>query len=301
MPLSFVVPPEQAGWTVRDFLRACGVSSTAVRRAKRTGAGILADGRPVHTDVRLSAGSRVLLPDVPESSDLVPEDIPLEIVFEDENAVVLEKPAGMAVHPTLGYAGGTLANAWMGELARRGRTGGFHPVYRLDRDTSGLLLLAGNAAAEPFLERSCRKLYAALVQGHLPKPEGTVETPIALKPGSIILRCTDPAGAPARTHYRVLMRNENFSLVVFRLETGRTHQIRVHMASLGCPLAGDELYGGSRQLIARQALHCAALSFRLPDGRPICCSSPFPAGLTAAAGLEPVLAQRLISEAESAF
>lgn len=287
MALQFIVGPEKDGWTLRDFLRSCGVSSTAIRTAKRTPPGILADENAIFTNAPVRAGMCIVLPTVQEASaDILPQTIPLTVAWEDESAAAVEKPAGMAVHPTLNHADGTLANAWMGELARRGEQGAFHPVYRLDKDTSGLLLLARTAAAQPFLVRSCRKLYAAVLTGAPPQPQGVCRLPIGRSPESIILRCVAPDGQEAATHWQVLAQNDRYSLVVFRLETGRTHQIRVHMAALGCPLAGDDLYGGSKsEAFPRQALHCAALHFRTPDKKTVQLESPFPQPLLEAAGL----------------
>ena len=288
MPLIFTVPPQCDGWRLGDFLRRCGCSLTAVRRAKRTDGGLLLDGAPVHTDAVVRAGQQVCLAAQENGGEtpVLPQQLPLRIVYEDAHAAVVEKEAGMAVHPTLNHADGTLANAWMGLLAARGETGVFHPVYRLDKDTSGLLLLAKEAAAQPFLQRSCRKLYAALLQGTPPQRAGTVTAPIGRAPDSVILRRVDPQGQPAVTHYRVLTTGNGCTLAVFRLPTGRTHQIRVHMASLGCPLAGDDLYGGSKsEAFPRQALHCAALRFDGPMGGETGLVSAFPPQLLAAAGM----------------
>lgn len=268
MRLEFVVPPEKDGWCVRDFLRWCGVSTTALRAAKRTPPGILADGAPVYANAPLRAGARLLLPTVPDPPPaLAPQPLPLGIVCESAAAVVLEKPAGLAVHPTLTHPDGTLANVWLGELARRGQTGAFHPVWRLDKDTSGLLLLAKNAAAQPFLQRSCRKLYAAVLCGCPPQAGPgwqLVDAPIARAGDSIIRRRVAADGAAARTYYRVLAVGDGCCLALFSLATGRTHQIRVHMAHLGCPVAGDGLYGSADPRFPRQALHCVAAAFYAP-------------------------------------
>ena len=301
MALRFIVPSERDGWLLRDFLRSCGVSSTAIRAAKRTAPGIPADGAVIFTNTPVHTGMCITLPTVAETSPgLSAQDIPLTVVWENESAAAVEKPAGMAVHPTLNYADGTLANAWMGLLARRGEQGAFHPVYRLDKDTSGLLLLAKSAAAQPFLVRSCRKLYAAVLTGVLPQPQGTCRLPIGRAPDSVILRRISPDGEPACTHWQVLAQNEKYSLAVFRLETGRTHQIRVHMAALGCPLAGDDLYGGSKSAaFPRQALHCAALCFAPPQSGVIQLASAFPQQLLDAAGLG--RAQQILSETCQAF
>lgn len=299
MGLVFTVPPAQDGWCVRDVLRAAGVSLTALRKAKRTPPGLLADGRPVHADARVAAGVLLQLPDVAEASPGIrPQPLPLTVLYEDDAAVMLDKPAGMAVHPTLGHADGTLANAWLGELARRGQTGAFHAVWRLDKDTSGLVLAARTAAAQTFLQRDAKKLYAAVLDGVPAAPAGVVDAPIARAADSIILRQVSADGARAVTRYRVVMQGGGRALAVFWLDTGRTHQIRVHMAHIGCPLAGDDLYGGVKSTaFCRQALHCFAAVFRTPAGVWVRCRSPFPADMLTAAGWQAPAAQRLLDAA----
>lgn len=282
--LALPVPAGCDGWLLRDFLAKAGVSSGLVRLVKRSG-GFFAGGRPVRTCDRVAAGTtiRFALPPEPPTT-VAPEDIPLRVVYESEHALVLDKPAGMAVHPTLNYAGGTLANGYMGLLARRGQQGVFRPVNRLDRNTSGLVLCAKNAYAAPLLGQSAEKWYLALVQGAPPAQAGLIDAPIARAPGSIILRRVDPAGKPSRTEYRCLARCGGYTLVQARTLTGRTHQIRVHFSHLGCPLAGDDLYGGGTGDIARQALHCAAVRFSDPAAGVVTVRSPLPADMAALAG-----------------
>ena len=294
MKLCFAIRPQWQGWLLRDVLRQCGVSSTLVRAIKRTG-GFWLDAAPVHTDARVCAGQELsfLLPPE-EPSSVMPQQLAVKIAFESRHALVLDKAAGMAVHPTLNYADGTLANAYMGLLAGRGRTGVFRPVNRLDRDTSGLVLCAQNAFAAPLLASSVKKQYFAIIEGRLPAERGRVDAPIGRAPDSIILRRVSPDGQPSITDYTVLAAGAGHSLVRLDLQTGRTHQIRVHMAHLGHPLAGDDLYGGSRALIARQALHCGRLTFEEPQtGEERCVTSPLPPDMAALAAQMGLTASRL--------
>ena len=282
--LAFWVNAAFDGYTLRDFLAKMGVSAGLARQVKRAG-GFSADGRPLRTCDRVAAGMtvRFALPPEPPTT-VAAQDIPLRVLYESGHAVVLDKPAGMAVHPTLNYPDGTLANAWMGRLAARGETGVFRPVNRIDRNTSGLVLCAKNAFAAPLLAQSAVKWYLALVEGTPPAERGVIDAPIGSAPGSIILRCVCPEGKPSRTEYRVLRRCGAHTLVAARTLTGRTHQIRVHFAHIGCPLAGDDLYGGSRALIARHALHCGRVGFTEPGtGETVWVDSPLPEDMAALA------------------
>ena len=188
-----------------------------------------------------------------------PQAIPLRVVYETSHLALIDKPAGMAVHPTLNYPCDTLANGWAGRLAAEGRQGPCRPVNRIDKGTSGLVLCAKNAYAAAFLPGQVEKVYLAVAEGEMPPGEGTVDAPIGRGEG-ILQRCVVPDGQPSRTHYQVLAAGGGYSLLRVRLETGRTHQIRVHMAHIGHPLAGDWLYGhGPGPDIQRQALHCFAM------------------------------------------
>ena len=263
--LNFTARPEEAGLTLRNFLRQQGVSASLIKGVKYRGEGFLVDGRAVFTDHRMEAGETVRFALPPEEETTVPpQDLPIELVYEDAHTALVNKPAGMTVHPTLNAADGTLANAWMGLLHRRGETGVFRPVNRIDRDTSGLVLCAKNAYAAAALARNVQKVYLAVLQGVPARLQGEIDAPIDRASGSIILRQVGPQGKPSRTGYRVLAAGQGLSLVAARPITGRTHQLRVHFAHIGCPLAGDELYGGSRAHIGRQALHCARMTFASP-------------------------------------
>lgn len=296
MQLSFAVPPGCDGWQLRDVLRRLRVSAQLSRAVKR-GSGFFLDGLPVHTDIRVKAGQTLtfcLPPELPTA--VAPEPLPIAIAYEDEHALLLQKPAGMAVHPTKGYESGTLANGWLGVLQARGQQGVFRPVSRLDVNTSGLVLAAKNAYAAPLLAAGAQKQYLAICEGELPPGPGLIDAPIALCEGSTVKRRALPQGLPgkpSRTEYTVLAAGGEFSLTAVRPLTGRTHQIRVHFASLGHPLAGDDLYGGSRAWISRHALHCARVAFcspaAIPDCRPpvVAVVSPLPPDMAALAARIP--------------
>ena len=189
------------------------------------------------------------------------EPLPLNVCYEDNEILIVNKPVGQLVHPLTTEPSGTLINAVSYYYEKRGIAASISPVQRLDRQTSGLVVLGKTPQTANFLQSVGHKYfwreYLAVCEG-VPNPlRGTVFAPIARVPDSMILRKVDPSGKSAVTHYRVLRTNGAFSLLSLRLSTGRTHQIRVHMASIGHPLAGDELYGGSRDFIGRQALHAA--------------------------------------------
>ena len=173
-------------------------------------------------------------------------EIPVKVVYEDAFAVVLEKPPHLAVHPTLNYPYDTLANGYAAWAAQQGISPVFRPVNRIDKDTSGLVLAAKHAYAAPLLARNVEKLYYAVVEGELPLGPGVIDAPIGRQAESIIGRCVTPDGKPSRTEYTILKAENGLSLAACVPVTGRTHQIRVHFASIGHPLAGDDLYGGSR-------------------------------------------------------
>lgn len=265
--LAFAVTPGEAGARLGPFLRRQGISLSLLRSQKRVPGGILLNGLPAHTDRVLAPGDTVALA-LPEATafSAQPEDIPLEIVYESAAALVVNKAPGMTTHPTGRTQSGTLANAFCGLVRRRGGVGVFRPVGRLDAGTSGLALCAMHAAAAPMLAKSAGKVYLALAEGALPPGEGCIEAPLGPAPGSAVLQRVHEGGRPSRTFYTVAASSAQGSLAWVRPATGRTHQIRAHFAHIGHPLVGDALYGGGTALMARQALHCARLSFTEPDG-----------------------------------
>ena len=244
--LRYIVPPEANCQRLGIFLRTQGVTAALIKSVKYNGDGFFADGAPLHTDQPVHPGQQIsfALPPEPPTS-VTPQPVPFAIAYEDEFAAVLEKPAGIAVHPTLNYPDGTLANGWLYHLQQQGKTGVFRPVNRIDKNTSGLVLCAQNSFAAPLLADSAQKCYLAIVQGILPLGPGQVEAPIARRGDSIIGRCVREDGKYSLTRYNVLGVGTGHSLVACTPCTGRTHQIRVHMAYIGHPLAGDTLYGGS--------------------------------------------------------
>ena len=283
MKLYFKVPPEADGMLLRGFLRRCSVSTDLSRAVKFRGSGFFADGAPILANRRVEAGQVISFELPPEGEGVAPQDdIPVDVVYEDAFALMVEKPPHLAVHPTLNYPLDTLANGYAAWALRQGRSPVFRPVNRIDKDTSGLVLAARNTYAAPLLAENVQKLYYAIVEGELPLGPGVIDAPIGRRGDSIIGRCVTPEGKPSRTEYTILKVQNGLSLAACVPVTGRTHQIRVHFASIGHPLAGDDLYGGRRDRIGRQALHCAKQTFRVPeytevpDG--ICIRTPVSAG-----------------------
>ena len=287
--LTASITQAQTGASVQTILRReLGLSAAAVRRAKALDDGILLDGEPVFTNVRVEAGQvlTVAVGDQTGSDQIAPVPGPLNIVYEDEDLVIVDKAGGVPVHPSQGHHGDTLANFLLAHYAAQGLTAAFHPVNRLDRGTSGLMAVAKHAHAHEKLQEQLqnghlRRTYLAVCEG-VPVPRrGCVDAPIARVPGAVLRRQVCPQGAQARTHYEVLGTGNGRALVRLSLETGRTHQIRVHLAHVGCPLAGDFLYGTELpQLPGRFALHSAAIRLCQPvTGERLAFSSPLPPAL----------------------
>ena len=280
-----------AGHTVLEVVRReLGISTKLLKHLKFREDGILVNGVRVTVRYVLSCGEVLSLAIEDETSGekLLPVNLPLSIAYEDDDVVVPSKSAEMPTHPSFGHYEDTVANALAYRYAEEGIPFVFRPVNRLDRNTSGLLLIARNRRAAGTLFSSMRrgeirKLYLALLDGELPEDEGLIETYMRRTAESVIVRenCgPDEGGVLARTRYRVLSRGDGVTLVCAVPLTGRTHQLRVHFAGLGAPLLGDDLYGAPSELISRHALHSCALSFRQPTtGEHICAVSPLPADM----------------------
>ena len=239
---------------------------------------VLVNDAPVKANYTLSFDDIVSItfPDSEESS-ILPEDIPLDILYEDDDVLIVNKPKGMVVHPSAGHSSGTLVNAIMYHCKESlsGINGVIRPgiVHRIDRDTTGSLIVCKNdeshvSIAKQIKEHSCNRIYEGIVIGTLPEAEGTIEGPIGRHPiDRKKMAINEKNGKPAITHYKVLAYLNGFTYVQFKLETGRTHQIRVHMASIGHPLLGDELYNGKNSRFKQlqgQTLHAKNIGFVHP-------------------------------------
>ena len=279
MTKHIITLPEGTECPAKAYLmRVCGVSSGLWKRIKHSGT-FAVNGIPAiaaHTTLRTSD---IVSYELPIVSSVTPERLPIAIVYEDVDLLIIDKPAGQLVHPTTKEAHGTVANAILGLYEERGIRLDFHPCHRLDRTTTGLLLIAKHPEVQYQIAKqsTLTREYLGLIDGMLTPTEGTIDAPIARALPSIILRCISPNGKPARTHYQTEWTNRQHSLLHLRLETGRTHQIRVHLAHLGHPLLGDDLYGGSTELIPRHALHSAQLTLTHPHtGERLSVTSPLP-------------------------
>ncbi len=282
------VDAQHAGQRLDVFASACaGLSRNAVQRLIASG-DVLLNGREAAAKTRLRRGDSVsVTPPPPAVTDIVPQDIPIDIVYQDEDIAVINKPKGMVVHPAAGNPDGTLVNAIMFHIRDLSGVGGeVRPgiVHRIDRMTSGLLVIAKNDEAHNFLSdqlktHSVSRIYYALVDGNIREDEGTVDAPIARSRSDRKRMAVDPEGRRAVTHWRVLERFGDVTYLRLELETGRTHQIRVHMAHIKHPIVGDDVYGrGKNKLgIEGQALHAGELRLIHPrTGREMRFCAPLP-------------------------
>lgn len=251
------------------------LTRSAAQRLLEEGAVTLA-GKPVKKNYKTAPGDtlEVTLPD-PEPVDVLPQNIPLDVVYEDVDVIVINKPVGMVVHPAPGHPDGTLVNALLYHCgdSLSGINGELRPgiVHRIDRDTSGLIIAAKNdkahlALAAQLQDHSLARVYEAVAVGHFKEDAGTVDAPIGRHPVDRKKMAVTRDGRPAMTHWSVLGRYPGYTHVQCRLETGRTHQIRVHLASIGHPLLGDVVYGGRKPWpgLAGQCLHARKLKFVHP-------------------------------------
>ena len=257
--IDFKVSNDFEGKTVFHVLKYNGVSRRLCTKLKQVENGITKNGIHARTIDTVKAGDIISIKLCEETPLQKGTNLNVPIVYEDDDIIVFDKPAFMPVHPSHKHQGDTLGNFFA--VHCEGLT--FRPINRLDRDTSGLCVVAKNRFCAMHLQKSLDKTYFAIIEGKITNG-GVIDKPIARMGESIIKRCISKDGQKAVTHFEVLSYNDKFSLLKIKLETGRTHQIRVHFSSEGFPLAGDDMYGGSLDFINRQALHCGEISFLHP-------------------------------------
>jgi 23S rRNA pseudouridine1911/1915/1917 synthase len=252
---------------------------------------VTVNDRITRSSLKLLEGDKiaVIIPP-PLPSPLAPEAIPLKVIYEDSDLMVVDKPAGLTVHPAPGHYTHTLVNAILAHVPelQSGEAGRPGIVHRLDKDTSGLIIIAKNGAAHmklagQFKERSVSKVYIALVQGHLAPEQGVIEANIGRHPRDRQRMAVVTGGREAQTEYNVQRYLDNYTLLEVKPRTGRTHQIRVHLAAIGFPIVGDAVYGKKVDFLSRQFLHAGKLRFKLPStGQVREFESPLPPDLSSA-------------------
>lgn len=254
-----------SGRSVYDYLiREQSFSRRSIIQLKKAPDGLLCNGVHTRTVDKLAAGDLLEIHMGEEASPAACSDAFVPVVYEDEDLIAFDKPAGMPCHQAKNHQEDTLANVFAARCLREGGSRPFRAVYRLDKDTSGIVVAAKNTYAAGRLNGKIGKWYLALVQG---KPEpafGIIEAPIRRLHERTTIRLVSPDGQYARTRYQRLATTGGHSLMRVWIDTGRTHQIRVHFSYLGFPLAGDGFYGGSQELLSRHALHCAGVDFLHP-------------------------------------
>lgn len=283
--ITYDIPATYTGHKISEFLHNKGYSRQNITELKHMNESILLNGKWEYMNTRLHAGDRltVHITEDASSEKIPPKELPFPIVYEDEDLVVVNKPANMPIHPSMKNYENTLANAAAFYYEKQGKPLIYRCVNRLDKDTTGLTIIAKHLVSCSILytamrERKIEREYSAIVQGEDLPDCGTIDLPLGRKDDSAIERTVDfQNGERAITHYEVIARNNELSFVRFHLETGRTHQIRVHMKAIGHPLIGDFLYNPTDTHMSRQALHAGKLSFVHPiTGEPLCFEAPLP-------------------------
>lgn len=270
--LRYQIAPEHEGMNVERYLKQQhGYSSRTIVKLKHYEQGMRLNGAHTRTIDLLHAGDvlEITFLDSEEHGveHFIRSNRQVEIAYEDDDLLVFNKPADMPCHQSCGHAADTLANVFAAHCDQLGMDLMYRPLNRLDRDTSGAVLIAKNRFAAASVTNNFHKTYQAILDGVPPQSEGRVDAPIRREFPEEMRRIVSPDGQRAITNYCVLAVQDGYSLVDFVLETGRTHQIRVHMAHLGCPVLGDSMYGRKSEMIARQALHCRYIAFTQPVSR----------------------------------
>ena len=283
--IDYIIDEDSAGLRVEQFLRRKRYSGQNLSEIKRMPKSILVNGVHYYMRQELSKGDhlQVRICETKNSEKIPPTNLPLNIIYEDEDLLVLNKPAGMPIHPSLNNYTNSMANALAYYFQSQGKPFIFRCCNRLDRDTSGLTivskhLVSGSILSDMTKYREVHREYLAIARGSVTPSEGTIQAPLGRKEGTIIERTVDwEHGEDAVTHYKVVKEANGHSLVSLRLETGRTHQIRIHMKYLGYPLIGDYLYNPDMEYMTRQALHSHHMEFTHPiTGEHMSFSAPLP-------------------------
>lgn len=283
--IDYIIDEDSSGLRVEQFLRRKRYSGQNLSEIKRMPKSILVNGVHYYMRQELSTGDhlQVRICETQNSEKIPPTKLPLDIVYEDEDLLVLNKPAGMPIHPSLNNYTNSIANALAYYFQSQGKPFIFRCCNRLDRDTSGLTivskhLVSGSILSDMTKYREVHREYLAIARGSVTPSEGTIQAPLGRKDGTIIERTVDwEHGEDAVTHYKVVKEANGHSLVSLRLETGRTHQIRIHMKYLGYPLIGDYLYNPDMEYMTRQALHSHHMEFTHPiTGEHMSFTAPLP-------------------------
>ena len=283
--IDYIIDEDSAGLRVEQFLRRKRYSGQNLSEIKRMPKSILVNGVHYYMRQELSKGDhlQVRICETKNSEKIPPTNLPLDIIYEDEDLLALNKPAGMPIHPSLNNYTNSIANALAYYFQSQGKPFIFRCCNRLDRDTSGLTivskhLVSGSILSDMTKYREVHREYLAIARGSVTPSEGTIQAPLGRKEGTIIERTVDwEHGEDAVTHYKVVKEANGHSLVSLRLETGRTHQIRIHMKYLGYPLIGDYLYNPDMEYMTRQALHSHHMEFTHPiTGEHMSFTAPLP-------------------------
>ena len=283
--IDYIIDEDSAGLRVEQFLHRKRYSGQNLSEIKRMPKSILVNGVHYYMRQELSTGDhlQVRICETQNSEKIPPTKLPLDIIYEDEDLLVLNKPAGMPIHPSLNNYTNSIANALAYYFQSQGKPFIFRCCNRLDRDTSGLTivskhLVSGSILSDMTKYREVHREYLAIARGSVTPSEGTIQAPLGRKEGTIIERTVDwEHGEDAVTHYKVVKEANGHSLVSLRLETGRTHQIRIHMKYLGYPLIGDYLYNPDMEYMTRQALHSHHMEFTHPiTGEHMSFTAPLP-------------------------
>lgn len=288
---TYTIPQQNTPISVKSFLKKQGFSGRSMIVIKGQEESVLVNGNPVFMTHLMQPGDELVIRLLEEESSehVEPVELPLDILYEDEDLMIINKPAGMPIHPSQNNWDNSLGNALAWYFAKQNRPFVFRCINRLDRDTSGLTIIAKHVVSAGMLsamvaakqEEGIRREYLAISKGEVAPLQGTIDAPLGRKEGSIIERTVDfEKGEKAITHYKVVHTKNGHSLISLLLETGRTHQIRVHMKYLGYPLIGDYLYNPDLSRMTRQALHAYKLDFNHPiTGQAMSFTAPLPADM----------------------